>query len=80
MPAVSHGAGGAAAQRRRAQRVLTSRAVLTGFTIVLVAAVPAVGALAALLAGVAAVAPDAFTSPDTSTPILLRLGARWPRS
>ena len=52
-----------------------ARATLTGFTIVVVAAVPAVGALAALLAGVAAVAPDAFTSPDTSTPILVRLGA-----
>ncbi|HKO33700.1 MAG TPA: hypothetical protein VJY85_08150 [Candidatus Limnocylindria bacterium] len=52
-----------------------TRAVLTGFTIVVLAAVPAVGALAALLAGVAAVAPDAFTSPDTSTPILVRLGA-----
>jgi hypothetical protein len=52
-----------------------SRAMLTGFTIVLLAAVPAAGALVALLAGVAAVAPDAFTSPDTSTPILVRLGA-----
>jgi hypothetical protein len=52
-----------------------SGAMLTGFTIVLLAAVPAIGALVALLAGVAAVAPDAFTSPDTSTPILVRLGA-----
>ena len=52
-----------------------ARAVLTGFTIVLLSAVPAAGALAATLAGVAAVAPDAFTSPDTSTPILIRLGA-----
>jgi hypothetical protein len=51
-----------------------ARAMLTGLAVVLVAAIPAVGALAALLAGVAAVAPDAFTSPDTSTPILVRLG------
>ena len=52
-----------------------SRALLTGFAIVLVSALPAIAALAALLAGVASVAPDAFTSPDTSTPILVRLGA-----
>jgi hypothetical protein len=50
-----------------------ARATLTGFTIVLLSTLPAIGALAALLTGVAAVAPDAFTSPDTSTPILLRL-------
>jgi hypothetical protein len=50
------------------------RAVLAGFTIVLLAVLPAAGALAALLAGAVAVAPDAFQSPDTSTPILLRLG------
>jgi Ca2+/Na+ antiporter len=58
-----------------AERPPFSRAMLTGFAIVLLAAVPAIGALVALLAGVAAVAPDAFTSPDTSTPILVRLGA-----
>lgn len=50
-----------------------ARAVLTGLAIVLLAALPAIVALVALLVGVAAVAPDAFTSPDTSTPILLRL-------
>ena len=51
-----------------------ARAVLTAFTIVLLAALPAVAALGVLLAGVATVAPDAFQSPDTSTPILVRLG------
>ena len=51
-----------------------ARATLTGFTIILVSTLPAIGALAALLTGVAAVAPDAFTSPDTDTPILIRLG------
>ena len=51
------------------------RAMLTGFTIVLLAAVPVVAALVAVLAGGAAVAPDAFQSPDTATPILVRLAA-----
>ena len=55
-------------------RPLFARATLTGFTIILVSILPAIGALAALLTGVAAVAPDAFTSPDTDTPILIRLG------
>jgi hypothetical protein len=49
------------------------RGVLSAFAIVLLALLPALAALAALLSGVASVAPDAFTSPDTSTPILLRL-------
>jgi len=52
-----------------------ARAMGTAFTIVLISTLPSVGALAALLTGVVAVAPDAFQSPDTSTPILVRLGA-----
>lgn len=51
------------------------RAALTGFTIVLVSALPALAALAALLTGLVSVAPDAFQSPDTATPVLVRLGA-----
>lgn len=50
-----------------------ARAVLTAFSIILLATLPAIAALVALLAGVVAVAPDAFTSPDISTPVLLRL-------
>ncbi|HEX5578537.1 MAG TPA: hypothetical protein VFY43_02610, partial [Candidatus Limnocylindria bacterium] len=50
-----------------------ARAALTAFTIVLLAALPAIAALVALLAGLVSVAPDAFQSPDTSTPVLLRL-------
>jgi hypothetical protein len=50
-----------------------ARAVLTAFAIVLLAALPAVVALGVLLGGVASVAPDAFQSPDTTTPVLLRL-------
>ena len=52
-----------------------ARAILTGFTIVLLATLPVMAALIALLAGVASVAPDAFQSPDVSTPILVRLAA-----
>ena len=50
-----------------------ARTVLTAFAIVLLAALPAVVGLGVLLAGVASVAPDAFQSPDTTTPVLLRL-------
>jgi hypothetical protein len=52
-----------------------ARAVLTAFTVVLLATLPGTAALLALLAGVASVAPDAFQSPDTATPILARLAA-----
>ena len=62
----------AAAPGPRAPAVQAGR--LT-FTVMLVAVLPAVGALAALLIGVAAVAPAEFASPDTATPILLRLRA-----
>lgn len=48
-------------------------AVLTAFTLTLVATLPALGAAAAVLLGVIAVAPTEFQSPDIGTPVLLRL-------
>jgi hypothetical protein len=51
------------------------RAVLTAFTITILATLPAAAATAALLLGVIAVAPDEFQSPDIGTPVLLRLAA-----
>jgi hypothetical protein len=52
------------------------RALLSAFTITLVATLPAVVAATALLMGLIGVAPDEFQSPDLGTPVLLRMAAR----
>lgn len=60
---------------RRAVRHPQSGAALGGLAILLLATVPVIVAGVALVLEIISVAPGVYTSPDVSTPVLLRLGA-----